>query len=233
MDARLPVSATLSLPPRLKELVAPKTDWRFGEDGSGKDPLPVDRWEVPKSSTPAEKALARKALGEIVLECRTEDKGAVIAFVEMIGGLSTKDSKRLTVADAKAKIKLYVPGLRGYPPSCFTVENTYRVGREIDWFPSYGELCKQLDKIAEPIRTTAWRLKKITEAPDPAAVETPNRRYSDLTEEEKRRHDALMASIGCGPLTPPRERGDGGLRRPFADTTLRDGPGKMPAESAG
>lgn len=108
--------------------------------------------------------------------------------------LGTLVAGTMSAQDAQLRIKSYARLLE-HPASCYTDETLRAAGETFRWFPSFAEVSAFLDERAQPLRTLRDRLKAIAEAPVTRKPEEPVRKYRDLSPEEQRRHDELMASF--------------------------------------
>jgi len=189
------LTETRSLPPTLRKLCELDYETVYPVSESGEQ-LPhrqrLKAWRKPESVTAEQRADAQRLLAGRAGEFGPANLGTIEQWLVMVGTLTAKN---MTVADAKAKIRVYSNALAEYPPCCFTKETAFAAGKRFEWFPAFAELAGMLEEVAAPIRELHRRLNAIVSAPTalPIAQQKPAPRYNELTPEQRAEFDKTMA----------------------------------------
>ncbi len=184
MTALSPISPqAVLLSSSLKALCEARREWDFENQD-----FREAGWNAPAEVDPRDKGEARNNLALALKAAAPADRETVRMWLASLGVMC---AGQITAADAKAKIGVYVPNL-DHPASCFTKETLTEAGRKFKWFPSYAEIAEFLDAKARPARTLAFRLRKISEAPECRDKPQPGQSWLTMTPDQRREFDVLM-----------------------------------------
>lgn len=151
-------------------------------------------WICPAEVDPRDKGEAKSKLPlALKLAAKADDE----TIRKWMASLGVMCAGQMSAGDAKAKISVYVPML-DLPACCFTTETLEDAGRKFKWFPSYGELMELLEPKARPARTLAFKLRKISEAPERTVRPEPSQKWQTMTPDQRLEFEQRMAAAKDG-----------------------------------
>jgi hypothetical protein len=146
-------------------------------------------WQPPENPTPALIDEAKRAALQTEKALQPAPSGMKIQWLVQLGVLTLG---KLSAEEAKVKIQAYVRDL-AHPPLAFTDETRIAAARRFKFFPAFAELVDFLDECCAPQRERLRRLRRLGAAIPPKPEAERGKRYSDMTDEEKRAFDQAMA----------------------------------------
>lgn len=175
-----------SLSTGLAALVDPGTEWDIERQDTRDKP-----WTPPAEVDARDKGEARNKLP---LALRAAAPCGRETVKDWLNALGVMCAGQMTATDAKAKISVYAANL-DHPALCFTQETLGEAGRKFKWFPSYAEVIEFLDAKARPARALAYRLKKISEAPEREHKPAQGQTWRSMTPEQREQFKAMMGGL--------------------------------------
>lgn len=160
------------------------------------------------------RAAALAALAELEPMLNPADRALVERWLGSLGVLTA--GGRMTADDAKTKCRLYAAML-DYPAGCFTKDTLCDVARFLTFFPSFAELCGELEKAR--VRLERMRARLTLLAADPPPPPAPRARLSEDCAKQLGDLAAELAAKARPVFLPSQRAPSEGSREPI--TTVR------------
>lgn len=152
---RQPATASLPSPPSLSDALrralADHLNLQPTPDGDGY------RWQPPEHPTPVLIAEAKHVRPQLERYLEPAPEHVKLRWLTQLGTLTAGSS---TVEEALTRIKAYARDL-DHPAFCFTDSSRVDAARRFKFWPSFAELARFLDEVAQPHRERLQRLRRI------------------------------------------------------------------------
>ena len=208
---------------RLEQALEAPKSFSYGSDDKPDFIVKEAPWKPPAVITPDVRSSAVAQLQAMDDLIKPANKDVVEDWLIRLGQMVIR-RKDETPADVLANVMAY-SAVMNYPLGCFTLETVERASRRFKFFPPYAEVADFMDREKTAFSERVRRLKVVAEAKDkdtPKKAHKPavrEKRYWEMTEEERQTFDARIARIMKG--------GQGAQASTLASEIVR-GAGGMP-----